>query len=67
MNIDDRLNFLTDLSEKLQEINEIFEDHGLDAPSVDCDDEECLLPDDVDVVNIRQLIRDVQLVVATNI
>lgn len=67
MNTDDRLAFLTELSDKLQEINELFDDHGIDPPKVDCDDEDCLLPDDVDIVNIRQLLRDTHLLVSINL
>ena len=66
MNTDDRINFITELSEKMEEINAIFEDYGIDDPSVDCDDEDCLLPDDVDVVNIRQLLRDTHLLLVSN-
>lgn len=67
MDATERLNFFTELSEALQEINELFEDHGVDPPHLDCDDEDCELPADEDVVNIRQLLRDSFLIVLTNI
>lgn len=55
MQIEDRDDFLRDLAEKIQEINTLFEDNGIDPPSMDCDTEECSLPDDHDIVTLRNL------------
>lgn len=56
MESEDRESFLRDLAEKVQEVNVLFDDHGIDSPNIDCEiDEDCNLPDDHDIITIRNL------------
>lgn len=66
MNRNERNNFLRELSEKLQEVNEIFDDNGISSPSLDCEDDECDLPEDEDILTIRQLFKDIILLIEAN-
>lgn len=56
----ERDSFFRDLAEKFQEINDTFDDYGLDAPSKDCEDKdvECTIPDDHDIVTLHKLLRE---------
>ena len=51
----DREDFLRDLAERIQDINTVFDDHGIDNPSIDCETEDCELPDDHDLITLRNL------------
>lgn len=59
MHREDRDNFLRNLAEIVQEANSIFDDHGIEAPSIDCEEEDCELPDDNDLITLRNLFVEV--------
>ena len=63
----ERLNFFAELAEKVEEIGDIFEDYGIEAPAVDCEFDDCELPNDEDISNVRQLLRDTFLTISANI
>lgn len=55
MQREDRDSFLRELAEVFQGVDSLFEEYGIDAPSIDCESDDCELPDDHDVITLRNL------------
>lgn len=47
-----------DLFEKIKEIDEIFEDAGISSLATDCDDEECELTEDEEIIGLHRLFQE---------
>jgi hypothetical protein len=63
MNTEHRDDFLRDLAEKIQEINSLYEDYGLSNPTVDCEQEDCELLEDLDMQTLHNLLKEVNVLV----
>jgi hypothetical protein len=49
---------LKDLFEKVKEIDEIFEEAGLSSLNTDCNDEDCDITEDDDIVTVFKLFQE---------
>ena len=54
----ERESFFRDLAEKFQEINGIFDEYGIDGPNNDCEEEDCTIPDDHDILVLHKTLRE---------
>lgn len=66
MNRNDRLSFFREISELLEQISDVFDSYDIPSHSTDCESEDCDLPNDEDILNIRQLLQDIHQIIESN-
>ena len=53
-----REDLFKDIFEKIKEIDEIFEDANISSLATDCDDEDCNLTEDEDIITLHKLFQE---------
>ena len=56
--MDNKEELFKEIFEKIKEIDEIFQDYEISSLSEDCEEEECDLTDDEDIITVHNILKE---------